>query len=52
VPAGRPLNAPELDAAVVFAFARLKLDQRVVKILATHKAAGELDQLAIRGARY
>jgi ParB/RepB/Spo0J family partition protein len=42
----------ELGAAVVKAFAKLKLDERVVKILATLNLGGELDQLAMRGARY
>ena len=38
--------------AVVKAFAKVKLDERVVKILATLNVGGELDQLAMRGARY
>jgi ParB/RepB/Spo0J family partition protein len=42
----------ELGAAVVKAFAKLKLDERVVKILATLNVGGDLDQLAMRGARY
>jgi hypothetical protein len=47
----RPHNA-ELGAAVVKAFARVKLDARVVKLLACLNLGGELDQLAMRGARY
>jgi ParB/RepB/Spo0J family partition protein len=42
----------ELGAAVVKAFAKVKVDERVVKILATLSLGGELDQLALRGARY
>jgi ParB/RepB/Spo0J family partition protein len=42
----------ELGAAVVKAFARVKLDERAVKVLATVNLGGELDQLAMRGARY
>jgi hypothetical protein len=41
----------ELGAAVVKGFAKLKLDERVVKLLATLNLGGELDQLAMRGAR-
>jgi ParB/RepB/Spo0J family partition protein len=42
----------ELGSAVVKAFARVKLDERAVKVLATLNLGGELDQLAMRGARY
>ena len=42
----------ELGAAVVKGFARVKLDERVVKILATLNLGGELEQIAMRGARY
>ena len=38
--------------AVVKAFARVKLDERVVKLLATLPLGSELEQLAMRGARY
>ena len=42
----------ELGAAVVKGFARVKLDERVVKILATLNLGGEVEQIAMRGARY
>jgi ParB/RepB/Spo0J family partition protein len=42
----------ELGAAVVKGFARVKLDERVVKILATLNLGGEVGQIAMRGARY
>jgi hypothetical protein len=42
----------ELGAAVVKGFASVKLDERVVKILATLNLGGELEQIAMRGARY
>jgi ParB/RepB/Spo0J family partition protein len=42
----------ELGAAVVKGFARVKLDERVVKLLATLNLGGELEQIAMRGARY
>jgi hypothetical protein len=42
----------ELGVCVVKAFAKLKLDERAVKILATLNLGSELDQLAMRGARY
>jgi ParB/RepB/Spo0J family partition protein len=42
----------ELGVAVVKAFAKVKLDERVVKILATLNVGGELAHLAMRGARY
>jgi ParB/RepB/Spo0J family partition protein len=42
----------ELGAAVVKGFAKVKLHDCVVKILATLNLGGELDQLAMRGARY
>jgi hypothetical protein len=41
----------ELGAAVVKGFARVKLDGRVVKLLACLNLAAELDQIAMRGAR-
>jgi hypothetical protein len=37
---------------VVKAFAKVKLDDRVVRILATLNLGGELDQIAMRGAGY
>jgi hypothetical protein len=37
---------------VVEGFAKIKLDERVVKILATLSLGAELDQLAMRGTRY
>jgi hypothetical protein len=42
----------ELGAAVVKGFAKVKLDERVVKILATLNLGGEVEQIAMRGARY
>jgi ParB/RepB/Spo0J family partition protein len=42
----------ELGAAVVKAFARVKLDARAVKLLACLNLGGELEPLAMRGARY
>jgi ParB/RepB/Spo0J family partition protein len=42
----------ELGAAVVKGFAKVKLDERVVKLLATLNLGGDLDQIAMRGARY
>lgn len=42
----------ELGAAVVKHFGRLKVDGRVVKILAAVDFGGELDKIATRGARY
>ena len=41
----------ELGAAVAKGFARVKLDERIVKLLATLNLGGELDRLAMRGAR-
>jgi ParB/RepB/Spo0J family partition protein len=42
----------ELGAAVVKHFGRLKIDGRVVKILAAVDFGGDLDKIAMRGARY
>lgn len=42
----------ELGAAVVKHLARLKVDARVVKILAAVDFGGDLDKIATRGARY
>jgi hypothetical protein len=42
----------ELGAAAVKGFARVKLDGRVVKLLACLNLGSELDQIAMRGARY
>jgi ParB/RepB/Spo0J family partition protein len=42
----------ELGPAVVKACATVKLDDRAVRLLATLNLGGELDQLAMRGARY
>ena len=42
----------ELGAAVLKHLARLKVDERVVKILAAVDVHGELSQIAARGARY
>jgi len=42
----------ELGAAVVKHLARVKVDGRVVKILAAVDFGGELDKIAARGARY
>jgi hypothetical protein len=42
----------ELGAAVAKSFAKVKLDERIVKLLATLNLGGELDQLAMRGPRY
>jgi len=42
----------ELGAAVVKHFGRLKIDGRVVKILAAVDFGGDLDKIAARGARY
>ncbi len=42
----------ELGAAVLKHLARVKVDERVVKILAAIDFSGELGQIAARGARY
>ena len=42
----------ELGAAVVNHLARVKVDTRVVKILAAVDFGGDLDKIAMRGARY
>jgi hypothetical protein len=42
----------ELGAAVVKALGRLRVDERVVKILSAVDLHGELDKIALRGARY
>ena len=42
----------ELGVAVVKGFGRVKLDERVVKLLATLPLGSDLEQLALRGARY
>lgn len=42
----------ELGAAVLKHLARVKVDERVVKILAAIDLSGELSQIAARGARY
>lgn len=42
----------ELGAAVVTRLSRLKVDERVIKILATVDLEGELSKIASRGARY
>jgi hypothetical protein len=42
----------ELGALVAIGFAKVKLDERIVKLLATLNVGGELDQLAMRGPRY
>jgi len=42
----------ELGSAIVKHFAKLKVDERVVKILAAVDFGGALDKIACRGARY
>ncbi len=42
----------QLGVAVVNSLSRVKVDDRVVKILTAINVAGELDRLAMRGARY
>jgi ParB/RepB/Spo0J family partition protein len=42
----------ELGAAIVNSLSRVKVDERVVKILTAINVASELDRVAMRGARY
>jgi hypothetical protein len=42
----------ELGAAVVKSLSRLRVDERVVKILSAVDLHGELGKIALRGARY
>ena len=42
----------ELGAAVVKSLGRLRVDERVVKILSAVDLHGDLDKIALRGARY
>ncbi|MFP5364307.1 MAG: ParB/RepB/Spo0J family partition protein [Thermoleophilia bacterium] len=42
----------ELGAAIVNSLSRVKVDDRVVKVLTAINVAGELDRIAMRGARY
>lgn len=42
----------ELGVAIVNSLSRVKVDDRVVKILTAINVAGELDRIAMRGARY
>ena len=42
----------ELGAAVVKSLSRLRVDERVLKVLAAVDLHGELDKIALRGARY
>jgi len=42
----------ELGAAVVKSLSRLRVDERVIKILTAVDLHGELDKIALRGARY
>jgi ParB/RepB/Spo0J family partition protein len=42
----------ELGAAVVKSLSRLRVDERVVKVLAAVDLHGELDKIALRGPRY
>jgi hypothetical protein len=42
----------ELGVAIVTSLSRVKVDDRTVKILTAVNVAGELDRIAMRGARY
>jgi hypothetical protein len=42
----------QLGVTIVNSLSRVKVDDRVVKILTAVNVAGDLDRLAMRGARY